>query len=86
MVIQNFNLATLAMTMAAYVGKGIVTREMLPMFLVVAPAMLVPTLLGTRLYLGISEATFRKVVLTLLTVSGVALLATSAPVLMARAG
>ncbi|AEI80105.1 hypothetical protein CNE_2c11390 [Cupriavidus necator N-1] len=85
-VIQNFNLATLAMTMAAYVGKGIVTREMLPMFLVVAPAMLVPTLLGTRLYLGISEATFRKVALTLLTVSGVALLATSVPVLMARAG
>nr|WP_244981367.1 sulfite exporter TauE/SafE family protein [Cupriavidus alkaliphilus] len=83
-VIQNFNLATLAMTMAAYVGKGIVTREMLPMFLVVAPAMLVPTLLGTRLYLGISEAAFRKIVLTLLTVSGVALLATSVPVLVAR--
>ncbi|SPA01440.1 conserved hypothetical protein, DUF81; putative membrane protein [Cupriavidus taiwanensis] len=83
-VIQNFNLATLAMTMAAYVGKGIVTREMLPMFLVVAPAMLVPTLLGTRLYLGISEATFRKIVLSLLTASGVALLATSVPVLVAR--
>ncbi|SPA42545.1 conserved hypothetical protein, DUF81; putative membrane protein [Cupriavidus taiwanensis] len=83
-VIQNFNLATLAMTMAAYVGKGIVTREMLPMFLVVAPAMLVPTLLGTRLYLGISEAAFRKIVLSLLTLSGVALLVTSVPVLVAR--
>jgi uncharacterized membrane protein YfcA len=67
-------------------GKGIVTREMLPMFLVVAPAMLVPTLLGTRLYLGISEGAFRKIVLTLLTVSGVALLGTSVPVLVGRGG
>lgn len=83
-VIQNFNLATLAVTMATYVGKGIVTREMLPMFLVVAPAMLVPSLLGARLYLGISEVAFRKVVLALLTASGVALLATSVPVLLAR--
>ncbi|MNT95850.1 hypothetical protein D3C72_2378140 [compost metagenome] len=65
-------------------GKGIVTREMLPMFLVVAPAMLVPSLLGARLYLGISEVVFRKVVLALLTASGVALLATSVPVLLAR--
>ncbi len=52
------------------------------MFLVVAPAMLVPTLLGTRLYLGISEATFRKIVLILLTASGVALLASSLPELL----
>ncbi|CAG2151019.1 sulfite exporter TauE/SafE family protein [Cupriavidus numazuensis] len=83
-VIQNFNLATLAVTMATYVGKGIVTREMLPMFLVVAPAMLVPTVLGTRVYLGISEATFRKIVLTLLTASGVVLLASSLPGLLVR--
>ncbi|MCY1227831.1 hypothetical protein D3C81_2029120 [compost metagenome] len=48
------------------------------------PLPLVPTLFGTRLYLGISEATFRKVVLTLLTASGVALLATSVPALLAR--
>lgn len=83
-VIQNFNLATLAVTMATYVGKGIVTREMLPMFLVVAPAMLVPTVFGTRVYLGISEATFRKIVLTLLTASGVVLLASSLPGLLVR--
>lgn len=83
-VIQNFNLATLAVTMATYVGKGIVTRDMLPMFLVVAPAMLVPSLLGTRVYLGISEAAFRKIVLTLLTASGVVLLASSLPGLLGR--
>jgi len=84
-IIQNFNLAALLVTMMVYIGKGIVTREMLPMFAVVAPAMLVPTLLGTRLYLGISEATFRKLVLALLTATGVALLAASVPALLARA-
>jgi uncharacterized membrane protein YfcA len=83
-IIQNFNLAALAVTMAVYVVKGIVTRDMLPMFAVVAPAMLVPTLLGARLYIGISEAAFRKIVLGLLTASGVALLSASLPALLAR--
>jgi uncharacterized membrane protein YfcA len=83
-VIQNFNLSTLAFTMAAYLAKGLVTRDMWPMFAVVAPAMLVPTLLGGRLYVGLSEATFRKLVLTLLGASGVALLASSVPHLLGR--
>jgi len=82
-VIQNFNLAMQAATFAVYVGSGIITRKTLPMFAVVAPAILIPTLLGTRLYLGISEATFRKVVLSLLTLSGIALLASSLPKLFA---
>jgi uncharacterized membrane protein YfcA len=76
-VIQNFNLTTLSFTMAAYIVTGKVTTAMLPMLAIVAPAMLIPTLLGTRLYIGISEATFRKIVLSLLTASGVALLASS---------
>lgn len=83
-IIQNFNLTTLAVTMLAYVASGTVTREMLPMFAVVAPAMLIPTLLGTRLYIGISEAAFRKIVLGLLTLSGLALLASSLPHLAGR--
>jgi uncharacterized membrane protein YfcA len=60
----------------------VVTREMLPLFAIVAPAMLVPTLLGARLYIGISEARFRQIVLGLLTASGVALLASALPRLM----
>lgn len=83
-VIQNFNLSMLAVTMATYFATGIVTREMLPMFAIVAPAMLVPTLLGARLYVDISEARFRQVVLGLLTVSGVVLLAAALPRLMMR--
>ncbi|WP_458765613.1 sulfite exporter TauE/SafE family protein [Cupriavidus basilensis] len=81
-IIQNFNLATLAVTMATYVGTGIVTRDMLPMFLVVGPAMLVPSILGARLYIGISEIAFRRIVLSLLTASGVALLSASLPKLL----
>ena len=42
----------LAVTMLTYLGTGMITRDMLPMFAVVAPAMLVPTLLGTRLPWG----------------------------------
>lgn len=82
-IIQNFNLATLAFTMLGYVVSGAVTREMLPMFAVVAPAMLVPTLIGARLYLGISDTAFRRIVLTMLTLSGVALLASSIPTFFA---
>lgn len=78
-VIQNFNLSMLAATMATYLATGVVTRQMLPLFAIVAPAMLVPTLLGTRLYIGISEARFRQIVLGLLTASGVALLASALP-------
>lgn len=81
-VIQNFNLGALLVTMGVYVGTGIITRDMLPMFAIVAPAMLIPTLLGTRVYIGISDQTFRRIVLTLLTCSGVAMLASSIPKLI----
>jgi len=46
--------------------------------------MLVPTLLGARVYIGVSELRFRQLVLGLLTASGIALLASSLPTLLAR--
>lgn len=78
-VIQNFNLSMLAVTLAVYVASGLVTWTMLPMILVVLPAMLIPTIFGTRAYVGLSEAGFRRLVLGLLTVSGIALLGSAAP-------
>ena len=48
-------------------------------------AALVPVLLGTRLYIGISEVRFRQIVLGLLTLSGCALLVASVPRLLASA-
>lgn len=83
-IIQNFNMAALAFTMAAYVASGTVTRDMVPMFAVVLLAMSIPVMLGARLYIGISEAAFRKIVLTLLTASGIALLASGLPPLLGR--
>ena len=44
------------------------------------------SLLGARLYLGISEARFRQVVLGLLTLSGVAMLVASVPKVLVRLG
>jgi uncharacterized protein len=83
-VIQNFNLAMLAVAFTTYVVTGIATREMVPLFAVVAPAMLIPSLLGGRLYVAISDTGFRKVVLGLLTASGVALLTAALPAMAQR--
>ncbi len=81
-IIQNFNLAVLMVTMATYISTGIVTREMIPMFAIVFPAMLIPTLIGTRLYFRISDSVFKKTVLILLSISGVTLLVSSLPQLI----
>lgn len=76
-IIQNFNLVVLATTMAGYVAGGVVTRPMLPMMGVVAPALLLPALLGMRLYTRISPLAFRNVVLGLLTLSGLSMVASA---------
>jgi uncharacterized membrane protein YfcA len=78
-VIQNFNLGMLGVTLALYVGTGVITTATLPMLAIVLPAMLIPTLLGAKLYIGISDAAFRRLVLGLLTLSGLALLAAALP-------
>lgn len=76
-IIQNFNLAALAVTMVAYIATGAVTRAMLPLLPVVAVSLLVPVLIGARVYVGLSPLAFRRVVLSLLSLSGLAMLATS---------
>ena len=83
-VIQNFNLVMLTVTFASYLATGVITSAMLPRMAVVAPALLVPVLLGARLYTGISPEAFRRVVLTVLTGAGVALLVKATPVLLLR--
>ena len=85
-VIQNFNLAMQTVAFVLHVGSGNVHWNMVPLLALVAIAVLVPVLLGGRLYAGISEAGFRKIVLGLLTASGFALLAASLPVLLRRLG
>ena len=72
-VLQNFNLATLAVTFAAYVASGAVTADLLLPMAVVVPALIVPSLLGARVYVGLSELAFRRIVLTLLSAAGIAM-------------
>ncbi len=74
-MIQNFNLATLTATFAAFLATGAVKAHMLPALAVVIPTLLVPAWLGGRLYKGMSPLAFRRVVLWLLTVSGGVLIA-----------
>lgn len=83
-VVQNFNLAMLAVTMASYVIGGMVRPTMWPLMAVVAPALLVPALLGMKVYVGISALAFRHIVLGLLTASGIAMLANALPLLLLR--
>ena len=81
-IVQNFNLAALAVTMAGYVATGAVTRDMLPLLPIVAIALLVPVLFGARVYVGLSETAFRRLVLSLLSLSGLAMLASAVPKLL----
>lgn len=81
-VIQGFNLAMQASTMFIYLLTGTVTAQALGLFPVVVLAVLVPTLLGVRLYRGLSDQLFRRVVLGLLTVSGWLLIGLSLPKLL----
>lgn len=78
-MIQWFNLTTLTTTMILYVITGITTSAMLPTFAIVVPAMLIPWWLGSRLYLGVSEVTYRNVVLGFLTFVGVGMVVSALP-------
>ncbi len=83
-VIQNFNLSMLAVTFASYGLTGLIGMEHLRLFAIILPAMLVPSLLGARMYTGISPEVFRRVILSLLTLSGAALLLAAVPVVACR--
>jgi uncharacterized protein len=72
-IIQNFSLAALTVTLASYAAAGMVTADMAPKFAVVAPAMLLPAVLGARIYHGLSAEAFRRVVLLLLSGAGLAM-------------
>jgi hypothetical protein len=83
-VIQNFNLSMLSVAFAVHLASGSIGRSVVPLLVLVAAAVAVPVLLGARLYIGISEVAFRKIVLSLLTLSGIAMLASAVPALLAR--
>jgi len=83
-IIQNFSLAILAVSAVVYLASGMLPVQSLSLLAVVLPAMLIPGFLGARVYVGISEQSFRRIVLGLLILSGLVLVSTSVPVLITR--
>jgi uncharacterized protein len=81
-VFQSFNLVMQAVIMAAYIATGTIGVAEAWLFAIVAPAMLVPTLIGARLYRRFSDAGFQRLILLLLTASGAILVASSVPRLL----
>jgi uncharacterized membrane protein YfcA len=73
-VFQPTAVATFVMTILAFGGAGIITLDTMRLFVIGLPALVVGSWLGWRLYGRLDEAAFRKVVLTLLLVSGVMLI------------
>ena len=83
-VIQSFNLAMHTLTLTVYAVDGAITAETGRMFAVIAPTLVVPCLIGARLYTRVSEIQFRRLVLGLLFLSGLGLLAASGSRLLGR--
>jgi uncharacterized membrane protein YfcA len=81
-VFQVFNICMHSLTLTTYFVTGTIPRAALPLFAMMLPALLVPTIAGFRLYHRFSDVTFRRVVLGLLTVSGAVLIITSAAKLL----
>jgi uncharacterized protein len=74
-VLQNFNLLVLSATMASLVWTGRARADHLPQMGLVAASLVVPSLWGSRIYIGLSPAAFRNGVLWLLVCAGLAMLA-----------
>jgi uncharacterized membrane protein YfcA len=74
-IYQSFNLVMHAATLAVYAGSGLITGRAAWTIALVAPAMVIPSLIGTRLYQRVSEVMFRRIVLVLVGMSGAGLIA-----------
>ncbi len=80
---QSFHLCMHTLTLTAYAASGLLTARSFGMFAVAAPAMVVPALIGARVYHRFSDIGFRRMILLLLLASGVMLLANTLPGMLA---
>lgn len=76
-VLQNFNLVVLAATMASLVWSGRARVEHLPQMGVVAASLVVPSVWGSKIYIGMSPMAFRNGVLWTLVFAGLTMLASA---------
>ena len=70
-VFQPVGVAIFAMTAAWLGARGVISADTIGLFVLGLPALLAGTWLGMKLYGRLDEASFRKVVLMLLLISGV---------------
>jgi uncharacterized membrane protein YfcA len=76
-VLQNFNLVVLAATMASLVWSGRARADHLPQMGVVAASLVVPSVWGSKIYIGMSPVAFRNGVLWTLVFAGLTMLASA---------
>ncbi|MFP5076828.1 sulfite exporter TauE/SafE family protein [Rhizobium sp. YIM 134829] len=72
-LMQVFNLCTLTVTMAYYVYIGLTAGVGGIYFIIVAAAVLLPVIIGVRVFMIMPDAAFRRTVILLLGFSGVAM-------------
>jgi len=71
---QVYNIAMHSLTLTIYARTGTLAGADFHLFVIVAPAMLIPSYFGAKLYGTFSEQTFTRIILAMLLLSGVALL------------
>jgi len=76
-VIQNFNLIVLSATFASLVWSGRAGPQHIPQMAVVAGSLIIPSVYGSRIYIGMSPIAFRNGVLWLLVFAGATMLASA---------
>jgi uncharacterized protein len=81
-VLQNFNLVVLSATFASLVWSGRTGAQHLPQMAVVAGSLVIPSIYGSKIYIGMSPAAFRNGVLWLLVFAGVTMLAAALRAMM----
>jgi len=81
-IFQSFNLSMQVITLSLYAAEGVITGRTLALFAIVAPAVMLPSRLGLKLYARLGGAAFQRVVLILLALSGLGLLASALPRLL----
>jgi uncharacterized membrane protein YfcA len=70
---QVYNIAMHTLTLTAYARTGTLDATAFRLFILVAPAMLIPSYIGAHFYHRFSEEAFERLVLAVLLASGVAL-------------
>ena len=81
-VIQNFNLIVLSATVTSNVWSGRLRPSMWPQMAIVAGSLVLPAIWGSKIYVGMSPAAFRKTVLWLLVLAGAVMLSSALKTLL----